>query len=146
MASITRGKVLRGDLALYDGKTKTSSRPDATGGTTSGLVVDNRVDVLQKFGAGSTQTDATITAAITYIGSSTATLVFAPGTWTIDASVTIPATMPCIIPAGCVFDVAASKTLTFSGDVHVEYPASWTTGSGTVTAGPVHGLLPTGWA
>jgi hypothetical protein len=133
MGSITRGKALRGDMALYDGKTKTATRPDASGGTTSGLVVDNTVDVLQKFGNGTTQTDAAIAAAVAHIGSSAATLVFAPGTWTISANVTIPANMTCIVPAGCIFSPDTSKTITFSGLVKVEYPTSWTSGAGTVT-------------
>jgi hypothetical protein len=141
MASITRGKLIRADQALYDGKTLACSRPDATGGTTSGLTVDNTVDVLQKFGAGVTQTDAAIAAAVAHIGSSAATLVFAPGTWTIDESVTIPANLSCRVPAGCIFNVASGKTLTFSGLVVPEYPTSWTTGSGTVTVsmGGSHG-------
>ena len=133
MGSITRGKALRGDLALYDGKTKTATRPDASGGTTSGLVVDNSVDVLQKFGNGTTQTDAAIAAAVAHIGSSSATLVFAPGAWTISASATIPANMTCVVPAGCIFSVDSGKTLTFSGLVNVEYPTLWTDGAGTVT-------------
>jgi hypothetical protein len=146
MGIVTRGKVIRADLANYDGRTATYTRPDATGGTVTGLPVGDQVDVLQVYGAGTARTAGTIQSALDYIGSGIATLVFAPGTWTIAANVTIPSTLPCIIPAGCVFNVDSGKTLAFSGDVWVEYPASWTSGSGTVTAGPVHGVLPTGWA
>lgn len=144
--AITRGKIIRADLALYDGKTATYTRPDATGGTVTGVPVGDAVDVLQVYGAGTARTDAAIQAAVDYLGSTVATLVFAPGTWTIAASVTVPSTLPCFVPAGCIFSVNNGITLTFSGDVVIEYPASWTSGAGTVTIGPTHGLLPATWA
>lgn len=131
--SITRGKITRADLANWDGRNATVSRTDASGGTVTGLSVGNEVDVLQVFGAGTERTDGTIQSAINYLGSTAATLVFAPGAWTISADVTIPANLPCVVPAGVVFTVASGKTLTFSGRVHVAYPGSWTSGSGTVS-------------
>ena len=131
---IKRGKIVRADLANYDGRNTTYSRPDATGGTISGVPVGNDVDVLSVYGGGTARNDATIRAALQYIGAGVARLSFAPGTWTIDDNVTIPSTLPCHVAAGCVFNVASGKTLTFNTSVDVDYPASWKTGAGTVSA------------
>ena len=131
---IKRGKIVRADLANYDGRNTTYSRPDATGGTISGVPVGNDVDVLSVYGGGTARNDATIRAALQYIGAGVARLSFAPGTWTIDDNVTIPSTLPCHVAAGCVFNVASGKTLTFNGAVQVDYLPSWYTGSGTVSA------------
>jgi hypothetical protein len=130
--TIRRGKAVRADLALWDGRTSTYTRTDATGGTITGLAIGNEVDVLQVFGSGTDRTRAAIASATNHIGSSSVTLVFAPGTWTIDDDLTIASNFTCHIPAGCVFSVSSGKTLTFSGDVIVEYPSSWTTGAGSV--------------
>ena len=139
MATVQRGKITRNDLALWDGKTKTNNRVDATGGTVSGLTVGDFVDVLQVFGDGTTYTVATINSALDFIGSSNATLLWATGTWIINDSVTIPTTLANQIPAGCVFAISTGVTLTFSGPVNVEHAKNdgtgWYTlaGSGVVT-------------
>lgn len=132
--TITRGKILRADLAQWDGKTSTASRLDATGGTVTGLVLGNEVDVLQVYGAGTSRTRGTIADAITKISSSTATLVFAPGTWTIDADLTIPSNLSCHIPAGCTFSISSGKTLTINGPLYAE-AATYISGAGTFVAG-----------
>lgn len=132
--TIRRGRVIRADLANWNGLTPTSSRVDATGGTTSGLAIGNEVDVLQVYGSGTDRVRASVLNAVNTISTTSVSLVFAPGTWTIDDNTTIPANFTCRIPAGCVFSVSSGKTLTFSGLVIVEYPSSWTTGSGTVTS------------
>lgn len=136
MATVQRGKITRDDQALWDGKTKTSSRVDATGGTVTGLTVGDFVDVLQVFGDGTTYTVATIAAALNFIGTSNATLLWATGTWVIDSNVTIPVTLANHIPAGCVFAISNGVTLTFSGPVNVEYAKNdgtgWYTGTGVV--------------
>lgn len=144
--TIKRGKLNRADLAHWDGRTATASRVDATGGTVTGLAFGNRVDVLQVYGSGTSRTVGTISAALQTIGSTKVTLEFAPGTWDISESISIPATITCVVPNGCVFDVASGKTLTFLGRLHIEYPALWTSGSGTVsTVGKPAGaaILPT---
>ncbi len=139
MATVQRGKINRADQSHWDGKTKTVSRVDATGGTVTEQVVDDHVDVLQVFGGGDTYTVATITSALNFIGSSTATLMWATGTWVIDANVTVPNTLANTIPAGCVFAISTGVTLTFSGPIHVEYAINdgtgWYTlaGTGVVT-------------
>jgi len=133
-AAITRRKLIRADLANWDGVTATVSSYDATGGTLTGLPIGNEVDVLSVYGSGTDRTAGTINTATARIGSQAATLVFAPGTWTIDDDVTIPSNMVAHVPAGCVFSVDSGKTMTFSGPVNVEYLTSWKTGSGTVSA------------
>ncbi len=133
MATVTKGLVFRADLDNYDG-TLTTSRTDSTGGTVSGLKIGNGVDVLSVFGAGDTanQTLATINTATDALGSTNIGLVFAPGTWTIDDDKTIASNFSVIIPAGCVFDIAAGKTLTLAGTVLREH-ATYSSGSGTLT-------------
>lgn len=141
--TITRGKILRADLSLWDGKTATHSRPDATGGTITGLRLGDSVDVLQVYGSGTDRTRATVKSATDYIASSAVTLNFSPGTWTIDSDLTIGANFTCRIPAGCVFSVSNGVTLTFSGDVIVEDEDAWYTGAGTVVVsrGSAHGAV-----
>ena len=137
MATVQRGKITRSDQALWDGKTKTASRKDATGGTVTGLTVGDYVDVLQVFGDGSVYTVATIASALNFIGSSVATLMWSTGTWVIDSNVTIPDTLANHIPAGCVFAISNGVTLTFSGPINVEYGLNdgtgWYTGTGVVS-------------
>ena len=136
MSTVQRGKITRSDQALWDGKTKTASRVDATGGTVTGLTVGDHVDVLQVFGEGTTYTVQTIAAALNHVGTTNnMTLRFATGTWVIDSNVTIPANLASHIPAGCVFAISTGVTLTFSGPVHVEYGKNdgtgWYTLAGT---------------
>ena len=133
MGSVIRGKILRGDQAHWDGKISTATRVDATGGTITDQPVDDHVDVLHVFGSGSSKTVGTINTATAYIGATNKVcLLFAPGTWVIDANVTIPANLSNRIIAGCVFAVSSGKTLTFSGPVYVEHD-TWFSGSGTVS-------------
>ena len=133
MGGIVRGLILRDDQALWDGKVSSVTRIDATGGTITGKPTNDFVDVLQIFGSGSSKTVGTINTATAYIGTTNKVcLLFAPGTWTIDADVTIPANLSNHISAGCVFAVSSGKTLTFSGPVYVEH-ATWFSGSGTVS-------------
>lgn len=132
MATIQRAGVQRGDLALWDGVTKTASRVDATGGTVTGLTVGEFVDVLQVYGSGTARTAATIATAVANIGGTRVTLLFSTGTWTIDANVTIASNFTCYFPAGCVLSVSSGITLTVSGIAIAEQPGSLVTGSGTV--------------
>jgi hypothetical protein len=138
MSTVQRGKIIRSDQAKWDGKTKTSSRVDATGGTVTGLTVDDYVDVLQVFGSGTTYTDATITAALNHVGTANnMTLLWSSGTWTLNESHTIPANLASHVTGGCVFSILSGKTLTFSGPVHVDFSTStgtgWYTGDGVVS-------------
>lgn len=125
--NIIRDKVVRDDLANWDGVTKTASRTDETGGKISGLTVSDYVDVLQVFGK--TRTVATIKKALNFIGSNKVTLHWASGIWRIDSDVTIPDNFANHIPGGCVFEVATDVTLTFSGPVNIELSTKWFTGT-----------------
>ena len=130
MGAIVRGKIQRGDIALWDGATKTVSRVDATGGTVTGLTVGDSVDVLQVFGSGTSRTRGTIATATGTIGSTNTALLFSTGTWTIDDDLTIPSNFTCLVPAGCVFDVASGKTLTLAGSTFLQN-STWSSGAGT---------------
>ena len=132
MTIVTKGKILRQDLELWDGVNKTAVRKDSTGGTVSGLVLGYEVDVLASYGNGENYTWQTINDCVRRIGSASVTLIFNPGTWTIDQNLTIGSNFTCRIPAGCVFNVSSGKTLTFSGPV-IRDSSTWTSGSGTVT-------------
>lgn len=132
MTTVTKGKLLRQDMELWDGVSKTANRKDSTGGTISGLVVGYEVDVLASYGNGENYTWQTIDDCIRRIGSASCTLIFNPGTWTIDQDLTIGSNFTCRVPAGAVFSVSSGKTLTFSGPV-IRDSSTWTSGSGTVT-------------
>lgn len=130
--TITRGRIIRADLALWDGRTTTAQRLDATGGTVTGVVVGNEVDVLQVYGSGINRTETSIGNAKQAIGASNAcTLTFAPGTWTISSDTTISSNFTSRVPRGCTFSVASGVTLTFLGPVIAD-SSSFYTGSGTV--------------
>ncbi len=132
MTTVVKGKLLEQDIAKWDGITRTATRKDQTGGTIAGNSVGHEVDVLEVYGAGSSYTWQTITDCINRIGSSSVTLLFKPGTWTVDQNLTIGSNFTCRVPAGCVFNVSSGKTLTFSGPV-IRDAQTWTSGSGTVT-------------
>ena len=133
MTTVIKGKVVRSDLAVWDGIEPRVSRRDSTGGTISSLPVNDFVDVLEAYGSGLDFTLSTINRCTTALGSKSRTLVFRPGTWTIDDNVTIASNFTIRVPAGAVFDVSSGKTLTFSGPVLKE-SYTWTSGSGTVVA------------
>jgi len=129
--TVTKGRILRNDLYLWDGTDKTANRKDSTGGTISGLRIGLTVDVLQAYGKGTEYTRDTINKALASIGSGFVTLAFNPGIWTIDANLTIPSNFSCYIPAGVTFDVSSGVTLTFSGTT-IRDNNTWKSGSGTV--------------
>jgi hypothetical protein len=130
--TIRRGKAVRADLALWDGKTSTYTRTDATGGTITGLAIGNEVDVLQVYGAGTARTYATLKAAADHVGTDSVTFVLAPGTWTIDTNLTLASNITLHLPAGCVLSPDSGITLTVNGATLNE-ATTVTGGSGTVT-------------
>lgn len=115
--TITRGKAIRGDLALWDGVNSTASRPDATGGTTTGLRIGNEVDVLQVYGAGSDRSVDTIRTAIAAVGDRECTFTFAPGNWAIASNLSIPANIACEFPRGAVLVPASGVAISIAGPV-----------------------------
>lgn len=126
-------KLLRKDQNLYDGVKLTGSREDETTGRTSGLKVNDSVDVVSVYGYGTDFSGGAIQRATTRIGSSTKVgLVLAPGTWSITESITIGSNFELIIPRGAVLDISSGVTLTLnctmSAGVHQIF-----SGSGTVS-------------
>lgn len=132
MSVLKKGKLLRQDAHLNDGRGLTAKRKSSAGGVVIGLRFGDEVDVLSVYGNGVNRDNITIQNAIDAIGSDVVTLKFAPGTWSIKANVTVPSTMANRIPAGVTFDVDSGITLTFSGPVIRDY-VTWTSGLGTVT-------------
>lgn len=132
MTSIVRGKINRGDMAFWDGKNATSSRVDATGGSVSGLAINDFVDLLQVFGAGTARTSGTCGTAIGFVGSVTCCFRFAPGAWVFTSNITFPSTVTCYVAAGATIEPATGVTVTFSGPV-IHEATTWTGGLGTVT-------------
>jgi hypothetical protein len=130
MAEVTRGKVIRDDLAWFDGVTRTASRRDATGGTVSGLNLGDRVDILQVFGDGTSRTDAVINDAISRLGGASGSFWFSTGTWVIDADVTIPSNITCHFPSGTVLAISSGVTITFTGSIFADV-LGFTSGLGT---------------
>jgi len=131
MGTVVRGKIIRDDLALWDGKTSTATRVDATGGTITGLQVNDFIDVLSVFGSGTARTVGSLGSAAAHIGSSNATLMLNPGTWTIDDDLTLAANLTVYLPSGAVLAVSSGKTLTISGRLIREHD-TWKSGSGDV--------------
>lgn len=113
--TVTKDRILRADFNLWDGITLSTTRKDSTGGTLTGNKVGNTVDVLEVYGSGTAFTAASINAAITAIGTNRAMLSLAPGTWTIDAAVTIPTNITLFVPHGVILSVSAGVTLTING-------------------------------
>lgn len=131
MTIVKKGKILRDDLEIWDGRDTQANRQDSTGGTITGLKIGTEVDVLAVYGQGTDYTVNTINQAVIRNGSDNRTLIFNPGTWTIDANLTIGSNFVCRIPAGCVFNVSSGVTLTFSGPV-IQDHQTVSSGSGTV--------------
>lgn len=132
-STTTKGKIFSPDINYWNGIDDSATRKDSTGGNVVGAPYGNWVDVLHAYGDGIYYTRGVINDCVNRIGTTrNRTLIFRPGTWTIDTTITIGSNFTCIIPAGCVFEVASGKTLTFSGGVFIEN-TTWTSGNGTVT-------------
>jgi len=132
MGTIQRGKINRADLALWDGGTKTTTRPDSTSGTVTELTVGEDIDVLQVYGSGTNRTLATLSNAVQRVGSSVACFLIGTGTWLVTDDITIPSNISCRIAAGCTLTVTSGKVLTFDGPVYVENPTWWSGDAGAV--------------
>ena len=105
------------DIKFWDGISRTFTRPTSTGGTITMNKVGETVNILEVYGNGDVYTDATLSEAITQIGSRNVAIVFSPGTWTISNNVTIPSNINVIIPNGASIQPATTKTLTINGGI-----------------------------
>jgi len=87
----------------------------------------------------------TAQAAVTALGSTTATLRVPRGTHTISADFTVPANITLMVERGAVFAIATGKTLTINGGFHARlYQAFSCAGTGKVVfgAGSVQEVYP----
>ena len=130
--TVTKGAILRSDLKTWDGREKTANRKHHSGGTISGLKIGVEVDVLQAYGDGVNYNHTTLKNCVDSIGSDNVTLVFNPGTWIIDTTITVGSNFTIRVPNGAVFSPNSGVTLTFSGPV-IRDGSTWTAGDGTVT-------------
>jgi hypothetical protein len=88
MPTITKGPIGAQDLYNYDGVNDSFSRLTSDGYTLTLQPVGQYVDVIMVYGGGVNYTNATITLALTAIGTTNKrTLIFRPGTWTVSANV-----------------------------------------------------------
>lgn len=87
-ATVTKSYIGEQDVKKYDGTgSDTFSRVTSTGGTVVLNKAGYEVDALISYGNGSNRTDATISAAMTAIGTTNkVTLVLRPGTWVISSN------------------------------------------------------------
>jgi len=135
MGTLTKGAVGEQDLKRWDGTgEKTFARETSSGGRVVLNKIGHEVDALISYGQGTNYTAACINAAITAIGSVVTRLILRPGTWDVNANVTVPANITAVIPAGCVLYVGSGITITFNGPVEAD-AHDWQSGSGTFTIG-----------
>jgi len=135
MGTLTKGQIGEQDLKRWDGTgDKTFARETSSGGRVVLNKIGHEVDALVSYGDGTHYTAACINAAITAIGSVVTRLVLRPGTWDVNANVTVPANITAVIPAGCVLDADTGITVTFNGPVEAD-AHDWQSGSGTFTIG-----------
>lgn len=133
------------DIELWDGITRTFTRATSTGGSLTLNKIGMVVDILNVYGSGTAYTDATLSAAISHIGSNKAFLALTPGTWTISNNVTIPVNLPLIVPAGAIISADSGKTLTINGDVKAGKYQIFS-GSGTIAGlGSLELVFPEWW-
>jgi hypothetical protein len=91
-------------------------------------------------------TDTAITAALAAIGVNEATLYIDCGDWDIANNLTLPANVNVEILAGALLDVAAAKTLTFSGPTTIPLSQVFTDSSSVLfSVGTVEYVSPQWW-
>ena len=100
-ATITKGLIGKQDFSLWDGTaTKTFTRTTQDGYSLTLNQTDwAGVDVLMVYGGGVNRTKATLSSALSAVGTSNLVSFFlSPGTWTIDDDITITANVTLIAP------------------------------------------------
>lgn len=148
-ATITKGLVGEQDISHYDGVNSTFTRSSSTGATLTLNRVGGEVDALMAYGGGVHYNSTTINSALTAIGTTDrVSLCLRPGTWTMNANITITSNIVLkILPGASVVTtgytltnqgiiihggiISGSGTFTNSGSVKVE--GGTFTSTGTVT-------------
>ncbi|MFH2076166.1 MAG: hypothetical protein ABIJ57_12610 [Pseudomonadota bacterium] len=125
------------DLNRWDGVTPTFTRLTSTGSTITLRKVGYEVDAVQSYGGGVNFNSATITSALTAIGTSNkVTLVLAPGTWTIATALTIPANITLKVPGGAILTKSGSGTMAINGPFEAgQYKVFFDFSAGNITFG-----------
>ena len=115
---VTKDLLGKQDMKLFDRTgTNTFTRSSSTGATLTLNKIGTEVDVLQVYGGGARYTDATLSAAITAVGSNVVTFKLAPGNWAINSNITMPANATMEIPSGAVLVVAYGSKITINGPI-----------------------------
>ena len=140
--TVTKGLALREDLDLYDGLTLTGERADSSGGTLTGLRINDDVDVLAVYGDAQLYTVSTINSAMAALGTQNVALRFAPGTWTIDSNTTFPANFTIVVAAGAVFNISTGVVLTINGTL-IRQHTTWISGGGSIAVNGFDSLAST---
>lgn len=126
--TITRRQIGKQDLGLWDGVTSTFTYTTNSGTTLTFNSVGDAVDVLQVYGGGTDQTSRSLASAVSAIGTGRkAALLMAPGTWTMLASVAIPANLVLVPAPGANIVLGAYNLTVYSivaGDHQVFTQAS----------------------
>jgi len=141
MGTVYKALAGKQDLALYDGDNtaRTFERLTSTGSTQTLRKFDwIGVDVLAEYGSYTSFAGSVITTAIAGVTAGTVTqLWLAPGTWTLDANLTIPANIVLELAPGASFDLGA-YTLTINGSLRADPNRQIfdISGGGTVTGTP----------
>jgi len=114
-ATITKGRIGKQDISLWDGSTtKTFTRESSEGYTMTFNKLDwPGVDVHQIWGGGANRTNTAIASAISASSANYSGMWLNPGTWDIDDDLTFTEKTIPILPPGAIFSVDTGKTLTF---------------------------------
>lgn len=119
-ATVTKGLIGEQDIYHFDGSgTDTFSRLTSTGSTLTLNKVGSEVDALIVYGGGVNYNSTTINAAILAIGSTEATLLLRPGTWVMNANITVPANIVLKVAHGGVI-TTTGYTLTINGPFNAD--------------------------
>ena len=114
-SSVTKGPISEQDLQLFDGgDADTFSRDSSTGETLTLRKVGVVVDALMSYGGGVNFTQATISAAITAVGTRQVILRLRPnsaGGWAISTALAIPANIDIDMPTGSYFTYSDRKSV-----------------------------------
>ncbi len=130
--TIEKSPIGEQDLNRWAGtSSETFTRETSAGYDITMRKIGATVDVVMSYGGGVNFDRAAIAAALTAIGATNKVgLVLRPGTWTIDADLTITSNITLMPAPGCKFTVAAGKTATIQGPV-MAGPYQWIYGTGT---------------
>ena len=136
MTTLVRARMGREDASWWDGKTRTFTRTDSTGGSQSLTRWGDEVDVEQVYG--------TLERAVAEVGSNQASLRLAPKTWVVSSSLTIPGNITLSMPRGALLSPETGVTVTLNGTLDAGLYQVFT-GAGTVTSSNIAEVVYPQW-